>query len=202
MSEAAEQEQVVDERHVSAFPMREKVGRVLWAIVQATLFRWSFHNMYTWRRMLLQIFGAKIDRTARVRRTVRVECPWNLTIGANSSIGDRAHAYCLGPVALGQRVTISQNVHLCAGTHDHRKPDMPLIRPPIEIGDDVWIAADAYVGPGVRVGHGALLSERGVALEHLDAWTIYRGNPAQAVKSRKYRSAPADQSEHETGEQN
>ncbi len=171
-------------RASSPYSAREKVGRVLWAIVQATAFRLSFHSWYRWRRLLLGAFGARLDPVVRIRRTVRIECPWNLTIGHDSAIGDRVTLYCLGPVRIGGRVTISQGAHLCAGTHDFTRRSMPLLRPAIEIGDDAWICADAFVGPGVVVGDGAVLGARGVAMRSLDPWTIHCGNPAVAVRPR------------------
>jgi putative colanic acid biosynthesis acetyltransferase WcaF len=171
-------------RASSPYSAREKVGRVLWAIVQATAFRLSFHSWYRWRRLLLGAFGARLDPVVRIRRTVRIECPWNLTIGHDSAIGDRVTLYCLGPVRIGARVTISQGAHLCAGTHDFTRRSMPLLRPAIEIGDDAWICADAFVGPGVVVGDGAVLGARGVAMRSLDPWTIHCGNPAVAVRPR------------------
>ncbi|CAK9070509.1 Putative colanic acid biosynthesis acetyltransferase WcaF, partial [Durusdinium trenchii] len=103
---------------------------------------------------------------------------------AESSAGDHAILYCLGPVTIGKRVMISQNAHICAGSHDYSLRAMPLLRPPIIIEDDVWIAADAFVGPAVRVGEGAILGARGCAMTDLEPWTIYAGNPVQKVKER------------------
>jgi putative colanic acid biosynthesis acetyltransferase WcaF len=171
-------------RATSPYTAREKVGRVLWAVVQSTAFRLSFHSWYRWRRLLLGAFGARLDPVVRIRRTVRIECPWNLSIGHDSAIGDRVTLYCLGPVRIGARVTISQGAHLCAGTHDFTRRAMPLLRPELEIGDDAWICADAFVGPGVTVGPGAILGARGVAMRSLAPWTIHAGNPAVAVRPR------------------
>jgi putative colanic acid biosynthesis acetyltransferase WcaF len=168
----------------SPYTAREKLGRVLWALVQSTAFGLSFHSWYGWRRWLLGAFGARLDAVVRIRRTVRIECPWNLSVGHDSAIGDRVTLYCLGPVRIGARVTISQGAHLCAGTHDFTRRAMPLERPPIEVGDDAWICADAFVGPGVSVGAGAILGARGVAMRSLDPWMIYGGNPAVAVRPR------------------
>jgi len=173
-------------RHVSAFSGREKVARLVWAIVQVTLFRCSFTTWFGFRNRLLRLFGANVHRSCRIRRLVRFECPWNFSAGANTSIGDGAIIYCLGPVKLGERVTISQYAHVCAGAHDYTKPAMPLLRPPITIESDVWIAADAFVGPDVTVGEGAILGARGAAFADLEPWTIYRGNPAVAVRPRRY----------------
>jgi putative colanic acid biosynthesis acetyltransferase WcaF len=183
----AEPAPAAERRHDSPYGAREKVARLLWGAVQATLFRLSFHNFYGWRRFLLRSFGATIDDSVHVMRTAKVTCPWNLAMGRNSCLGEGSHAYCLGPVTIGDRVSISQNVHLCAGTHDYTQPDMPLLRPPITVKDDAWLAADAFVGPNVTVGEGAILGARGCAFADLEPWTIYGGNPAIAIKPRAYR---------------
>ncbi|GDX98261.1 colanic acid biosynthesis acetyltransferase WcaF [Phycisphaerae bacterium] len=172
------------DRAVSPYTTKEKIGRVLWNYVGQKLFRLTFHNWYGVRNGLLRIFGAKIGSPVRLRPTVLIEQPWNLIVGDNSSVGDRAIVYCLGKVTIGAHVSVSQGAHLCAGTHDHRKPDMPLLRPPIVIEDYAWVAADGFVGPNVRVREGAVLGARGCAMKDLDAWSIYAGNPAVKVKDR------------------
>ena len=173
-----------EDRHISPYTTREKVWRLLWAIVQMTLFRFSFHTWNKFRVFLLNSYGADVDDTCIIRRTVKIECPWQLTMGKNSCLGDGAIVYCLGKVTIGDRVSISQYAHICAGSHDYKQDDMPLLRPPISIMDDVWIAADAFVGPNVAVGEGAILGARGVAIHDLDPWTIYGGNPAKSLKPR------------------
>jgi putative colanic acid biosynthesis acetyltransferase WcaF len=169
---------------VSPYSTREKVARLLWAATQATLFRLSFHTWNRWRIWLINCFGGRMHKSCMIRRTVRIECPWNLETGRNCSFGDRAILYCLGPVRLGDRVSISQHVHVCAGSHDYRRPDLPLLRLPITIENDAWIAADAFLGPGIQVREGAILGARGAAFSDLEPWTIYGGNPARPLKPR------------------
>lgn len=173
-----------DARHRSPWTFGERLGRVLWTIVESTLFRWSPRPCYRWRNFLLRRFGAKVHPKARIRPTVTVEIPWHLTIGPNTSVGDCAVLYCLGPITLGARVSISQYAHLCAGTHDHTHPDLPLLRPPIVIEDDVWIAADAFVGPGVRIGAGTVVGARSAVFNDLPAWKICVGTPAKPIGDR------------------
>ena len=169
---------------VSPWTLREKIGRALWMIVRGSLFRYSWHNWYGWRRWLLRVFGATVGRNVVVRPTASVEIPWLLTIGDYSSLGDRVIVYNLGRITIGRRVTVSQHAHLCAGSHDFSRWDMPLLRPPITIGDDAWIAADAFVGPGVTVGEGAILGARACAFKNLKPWTVYAGHPAQSLRPR------------------
>ena len=164
---------------------RELIGRVAWSLAEP-LFRLSPRVLWGWRRWLLRRFGARIGPDVQIYPSVRITIPWNLDIGAQSAVGDRAILYALGPITLGARVTVSQGAHLCAGTHDWRRPDMALLKPPIAIGDDAWICADAFVGPGVTVGAGAVLGARGVAMRDIAPWTVVAGNPARQIGYREF----------------
>jgi putative colanic acid biosynthesis acetyltransferase WcaF len=175
---------MTENRHTSSYSLQEKIWRLLWAIAQATFFRYSFHTWNKWRIFLLKSYGADIDYSCIIRRTVKVECPWNLKMGQNSCLGDCVIVYCLGKITIGDRVSISQYAHLCAGTHDYNDIDMPLLRLPITINDDVWLAAESFVGPNVVIGEGAILGARAVAMRDLDSWTIYSGNPAIIKRTR------------------
>ena len=172
-------------RHLSPWSTRAKLGRILWGLAAAVFFRLSPRPCYRWRNWLLRRFGASIHSTARIRPSVDIEIPWHLSIGANSSVGDRAILYCLAPVTLGDRVTVSQYAHLCAGTHDPTRRSMPLVPKPIVLEDDVWIAADVFVGPGVRVGTGTVVGARSAVFGDLPAWKICVGTPARPVRDRK-----------------
>ncbi|WP_390584483.1 putative colanic acid biosynthesis acetyltransferase [Erythrobacter sp. MTPC3] len=160
----------------------EQVGRVLWACV-TPLFRFSPRILWGWRRMLLRAFGATIGANVHVYPTVRISIPWNLQIGKDAAIGDHAILYALGPIRIGARATVSQYAHLCAGTHDWRDPAMPLVKSSLVIGEDAWVCADAFVGPGVTIGEGAILGARGVTMKDIEPRAIYSGNPARPIKN-------------------
>lgn len=177
-------------RSVSPYTTKEKIGRVLWWYFGQPLFRCTFHSWYGVRAAILRLFGAQIGPHVRIRQTVLIEQPWNLSIGENSSIGDRAIIYCLGKVTLGKNVSLSQMVHLCAGTHDYTRPDLPLLRPPIVIGNEVWLAADVFVGPSVTIGEGVVVGARSGVMKDLPAWTVCAGTPAKPIKERALRTQP------------
>jgi putative colanic acid biosynthesis acetyltransferase WcaF len=162
----------------------ENFKRALWMIVRATLFRLSFHNWYGWRRLLLELFGARLGKGVRIRPTALIEIPWNLEIGDNVVIGDYAILYSLGKITIGRAATISQYAHLCAGTHDYTSRRFPLLKPPIVIGEEVWIAADAFVGPGVTVGDRAVVGARATVVNDVPADQVIVGPGARIVKRR------------------
>jgi putative colanic acid biosynthesis acetyltransferase WcaF len=175
---------VKENRRARKYSPDEMIRRVLWALTQP-LFRFSPRPFFGWRRFLLRCFGAKIGRNVHVYPSATIYLPWNLDAGDESAIGEQVFVYNLGPVTLGSRVTISHRAHLCAGTHDHTRRDFPLLRPPIVIGSDAWICADAFVGPGVTVGEGAIVGARAVAMKDVQPRTIVVGNPARESKKRE-----------------
>lgn len=170
-------------RAARKFSTAENARRLAWHFASA-LFHHSPRPMFGWRRALLRLFGARIGRDVHVYPSVRVEMPWNVEIGDWTAIGEEAILYSLGRITIGARVTVSQRAHLCAGTHDYRKREMPLLRPPIRVEDEAWICAEAFVGPGVLIGQGAVVGARAVVVRSVAPWTVVAGNPARPIGDR------------------
>jgi putative colanic acid biosynthesis acetyltransferase WcaF len=170
-------------RRAVKYSRGELVARVLWCMAIVP-FRYSPRVFFGWRRALLRLFGARVGANVRVDPSARIFAPWNLEIGDWSSVSHDVFIYNLGRVRLGQRVTVSHGAHLCAGTHDHRRADMPLLKLPIFIGDDAWICTQAFIGPAVTVGDGAVVGARAVAVRDVSAWRIVAGNPARPIGVR------------------
>jgi putative colanic acid biosynthesis acetyltransferase WcaF len=154
------------------------------------LFRALPRPFWGLRSALLRAFGARVGRDVRLHPTVRIAIPWTLTLHDGVGIGDRAILYALGPIEVGAAATVSQGAHLCAGSHDHRDPGMPLLRPPIRIGAGAWICADAFIGPGVKVGPGAVVGARAVVTRDVAPDCVVAGNPARPVGPRTGSAAP------------
>ncbi len=163
----------------------EKIKRTLWMLVGRPLFALSFHNWYGFRARLLRLFGARVGRDVHIRPSVKIEIPWHLNIGDNATIGDYAILYSLGPIRIGARSIVSQYAHLCAGTHDYTDRRFPLLRLPIDVGEDAWVCADTFVGPNVKVGKLAVLGARSSAYKDLEPGFVYAGNPAKRIKERE-----------------
>lgn len=161
----------------------EMLRRVLW-LFGCILFRFSFRTMFGWRAWLLRLFGAKVGKNVHIYNSATIYMPWNLTIGDDSAIGEHAYIYNLGLIDIGARSTISHKAHLCAGTHDYTLTSLPLIKDGIRIGDNVWICADAFVGPGVNVGEGVVVGARAVVMKDVASYNVVAGNPAVVIKKR------------------
>jgi len=174
-------------RAAAKYSRSEMIWRILWSFGQ-WLFRLSPRPCFGWRRLVLRCFGASVGKHVNTYPSTRIYFPWNLTVGDWSAIGEEALIYNLGPVKIGSRATISHRAHLCAGTHDYARPELPLLKPPIEIGDQAWVCADAFVGPGVVVGEGAVVGARAVVMKNVEPWSVVIGNPARFIKKRSLKS--------------
>ena len=141
--------------------------------------------LYGWRRFLLRAFGAQIGRSVLIRPTVIVTYPWKLRIGDYSWIGDEVVLYSLGEITIGAHAVISQRSYLCTGTHDYTAPGFDIAGLPIRIGDQVWIATDVFVAPGVEVGTGTVVGARSSVYNDLPGAMICYGNPASPVRPRQ-----------------
>jgi putative colanic acid biosynthesis acetyltransferase WcaF len=157
---------------------------MLWYFIEITIFRYSFPRAYGWRRFLLRQFGAKMGVNSCVRRTARIWHPWLLHMDDYSMVGDRVTIYNLGEVFIGQHSVVSQETYVCAGTHDYTLIDLPLVRKPIHIGHGVWVAAQAFVGPGVTIGDNSVVGARSVVVGDIPPAVVAAGNPARVVKPR------------------
>ena len=169
---------------VTRLSVGNKIGRMIWGIVSSTLYRYSPKVFHGWRCFLLRCFGATIGPRAHPCPESRIWAPWNLTMEADSCLADHVDCYCVAPITIGRQATVSQYSYLCAASHDFRDPAMPLVTAPIVVEAYAWVAADVFVGPGVKVGEGAVVGARSTITHDVAAWTVVAGSPPRHIGER------------------
>lgn len=166
-------------------PKNHRLRRLLWLLVNCTLFRVSPSLV---RNGLLRLFGAHIGKSL-VYRTVDIYDPANLSIGNMSCIGPHVEIYCKDKIVIGDNSVISQRAYVCTASHDVQSPVMALTTKPISIGNGVWVASRAVILPGADLGNGSVVGAGAVVAKRVDEWTVVAGNPATVVKQRILRPA-------------
>lgn len=161
-----------------------KLARAAWGVVRVLLFRPTPAPMHAWRRFLLRRFGARVGSRVAVYPSAVIWAPWNLTIDAGATIGGGAIIYNVDRVTVGRYAVISQGAHLCTASHDHDSPEFELVSAPIHIDEDAWVAAEAFVGPGVTVSKSAVVGARAVVVKTVEERAIVAGNPARVIGRR------------------
>lgn len=180
-----------------AFPLRNRLLRLLWTVIWLLLYRTSPVPLHGWRSFLLRCFGATMGPDCHFYPASKVWAPWNLRCADQVTAADGAEIYNPAPMHFGSHAIVSQGAYLCGATHDYNRADFPLLAYEMRIGAYAWICARASVGPGVQVGEGAVLGMAGVATRSLDAWTVYGGNPAAALKARTSMHGPNTEAQAE-----
>jgi putative colanic acid biosynthesis acetyltransferase WcaF len=155
-----------------------------WYFVNIIFFKSSLFPFYGFKSWLLRLFGASIGRSVVIKPCVNIKYPWRLSVGDYTWIGENAWIDNLGDVKIGKNVCISQGAMLLTGNHNFSNKEFDLMVKGIVIEDGVWIGAKSLVAPGITCETHSVLSVMSVASENLKAYTIYRGNPAIAMKER------------------
>jgi acetyltransferase-like isoleucine patch superfamily enzyme len=90
-----------------------------------------------------------------------------------------------------ERITIGENCILAdcriTDTHFHslypgRRSDPSLVGVrSVEIGDDCWVAADAFILPGTRIRRGSTVAAGAVVMGRFPEKVVIAGNPARVI---------------------
>lgn len=130
------------------------------------------------------LLGANISANCQIAPKLRVRYPENLTIHANSRIGN-VYFDSWDRITVGRNCFLNDEVELLTGSHDVNSPQFAGVNKPISIGDYVWIARRAIVLPGVQIGDYAVIGAGSVVTRDVEPYAVVAGNPARHVGARE-----------------
>lgn len=125
----------------------------------------------------------------------------------NSRIGDYTYTgrnFVCWHAEIGKFCSISWNVSIGGANHDYNRiaqhaflyaPQFGMLEKDQNIGydrftdncvvgNDVWIACNAIICRGVKIGDGAVIAAGAVVTKDCEPYTIYAGVPARSIKLR------------------
>jgi glycosyltransferase involved in cell wall biosynthesis len=120
----------------------------------------------------------RCGRAVRVRRSVRINKPWNLEADDLSLFGDDVFINADKPIRVGKRCVVSQHARLITRAGDPETRGKTDRTGSITIENDCWIAADIIVMPGSHIEEGVVVGARGFVDGRLPKWSICTGEPA------------------------
>lgn len=138
------------------------------------------------RKMYFKLLGVKIDRNTILNMGQFFLVPRRLQIGSNTHINRNCILDARGGLTIGSNVSISYNVSLITGSHDCHSKNFAGKYLPIEIGNYVWIAANATILNNVKIGEGAVISAGAVVTKDVAPYTIVGGVPAKIIGERSH----------------
>lgn len=171
-------------------PLSLKLHRLMWVVVNQTIFRYSPFFCYGWRRFLLRLFGAKLHRTSSICRRAIINEPWNLTMGEKAMICNDAWVMCYAPVVIGDRSNVGEFARVLTGGHVANSKTYKGLSSSVIIGKDCWIASCAMLVSGGRrtlnVGDGAIVGAGSVVFLNVKPMAVMAGNPAEQIAEREF----------------
>lgn len=112
----------------------------------------------------------------------------NISVGNHCFIGRDVEFNIRRSVQLGNDCLVAVGVRFI--DHDHGIATGILVRLqhgleiPIEVGNDVWIGANAIILKGVIVGDGAVIAAGAVVVQSVPTMEIWGGVPAKKIGTR------------------
>lgn len=160
------------------------IKRFLWYFVNIVFFMNPLNPVSSIKVLLLRLFGARVGKGVVIKPSVNIKYPWLLQIGNHSWIGEKVWIDNLAKVSIGDHCCISQGAMLLCGNHNYKKTTFDLIVKPITLEEGAWVGAFSIVCPGVTIKSHAILTVQSVATETLEAFGLYKGNPAVRIRER------------------
>ena len=105
-----------------------------------------------------------------------------LHLGQDCYLNDGVWISATERVHIGDRVKLGPGVRIIDNNY-HDRYDRNLRPPakPVTIEDDVWIAADSMVLPGITIGKGAIVGAHSLVVSDVKPFTVVGGNPAKEL---------------------
>lgn len=114
-----------------------------------------------------------------------------ITIGNKFALNGNARivADCDGEIIIGNSVMVGPNTIIRASNHKFENVAVDIwlqgqTGGTIIIGDDVWIAANVVILPGVRIGSHSVIAAGAVVTKNVPEYSVVAGVPARIISTR------------------
>jgi len=101
----------------------------------------------------------------------------------------RIVADCGGKIIIGNSVMVGPNTIIRASNHKYESAAIDIwlqgqTGETIIIGDDVWIAANVVILPGVKIGSHSVIAAGAVVTKDVPEYSVVAGIPARVISTR------------------
>jgi acetyltransferase-like isoleucine patch superfamily enzyme len=112
-----------------------------------------------------------------------------VVIGKQCVIG--ISSVVIGPVRIGDKAIIAQHVVISGLNHGYEQIDIApaeqkVVTKPINIGENVWIGANAVITAGTRIGKHCIVGANSVVTKDIPDYCVVGGNPARIIKKYNF----------------
>lgn len=134
--------------------------------------------------LIKEIFGS-VGEPVWVMQPITLARGKTVHIGSGTYINSGLMLIDDYEIHIGENCLIATNVTICTTGH----PVHPALRPhgemysfPVNIGNNVWIGANAVILPGVTIGDNAVIGAGSIVTKDIPANVIAVGNPCRVLR--------------------
>lgn len=154
--------------------------------IDLMLLRWIGHiPLHTIRHFFYRQAGLKLG----IGSTVHMWCgffnPKNISIGADTVVGDHAFLDGRGKLTIGNHTALASWVMIYNSQHNIHSQDFEAVIADVVIGDYVFIGPRVIILPGVTVGRGAVIGAGAVVTKDVPEFSVVGGVPAGVIDKRR-----------------
>ena len=126
-----------------------------------------------------------------IDRHVRFYGAHHLSVGNDVAFAEDGFVQAQGGVTIGDNTIFGPGIKIWTTTHKFGSADVPIAQQgfeknPVTIGKGVWIGANVFLMPGVRIPDGCVVSAGAVVgIKEYPSFSIIAGNPARVIGTRE-----------------
>ena len=131
----------------------------------------------------------RLDGIPLIQANVTIWRTDRLEVGTHFGANSGTYINAVGGIEIGNYVLIGANVTISSGVHPIENEEPPIFARPtipkkIVIEDDVWIAANAVILPGVTLAKGTAVGANSVVTKDTEPYSVMVGAPAKRIRYR------------------
>lgn len=117
--------------------------------------------------------------------------PWTYSVDARIEIGNESYVNgatfgCKELIRIGPRAILGRSSIMDTNFHslleDRHSPSAPVRTDPVILEENVWVAANAGILPGTRIGRNSVVGFGAVCSGTYPANVVIAGNPARVIR--------------------
>ena len=120
-----------------------------------------------------------------IHKDVSIRNPEKVSIGKNTHVGEKVHIGGGGKVIIGEWCQIANNVIIATANHNMNGERYcgNVSYEDVYIGNNVWIACNAIILPGVKIGDNSVIAAGAVVTKDVSSDTVVAGVPAEFIRT-------------------